>query len=89
MEDPGGKSAVTEGMNMEKRVLSWGSEGRSLAREGTVGPSFAEVWVVVTTGMERAFANLRSFCVVRTLLGWVSLGGDDLGERRTYMLSNS
>lgn len=53
---------------MEKRVLSWGFEGRSWARDGTVGPSLAEVCVVVTTGTEREFANLRSFWVVRTLV---------------------
>jgi hypothetical protein len=56
-----------EGMDMEKRVLSCGDEGRSCARAETVGPSLAEVWVVVTTGTERVFANLRSFWVVRTL----------------------
>lgn len=51
-----GREPRMEGMAMEKRVLSWGGEGRSAAREGTVSPSLAEVWVVVWTGIESAEA---------------------------------
>lgn len=54
---------------MEKRVLSWGAEGRRSATAGTVGPSLAEVWVVVMTGMEKTREKWRSFWVVRTLEG--------------------
>ena len=62
-----GRRSATAGMSMEKRVLSWGVEGRREAREGTVGPSFAVVWVVAWMGMEKWEAKLRSFWVVRTL----------------------
>jgi hypothetical protein len=53
---------------MLKRVLSTGGEGRRLAREGIVGPSLAEVWVVAWMGMVRFLAKVRSFCWVRALL---------------------
>jgi hypothetical protein len=52
---------------MENLVLSWGGEGRREAIAGTVGPSLAEVWVVVWMGMERDWAYVRSLTVVVTL----------------------
>lgn len=67
ISDFGARVDATDGINMEKRVLSWGGDGRREARDETVGPSLDEVWVVVMVGIERRLANVMSFCVVRTL----------------------
>ena len=48
-------------------VLSCGGVGSKPASEGTVGPSFCVVCVVVCTGRPKFEANLTSFSVVRTL----------------------
>jgi hypothetical protein len=64
-------SSTMEGVYMENLVLSCAGEGSSAAMEGTVGPSLATVWVVAWTGIEKALAKVRSFCVVRTLFGEV------------------
>lgn len=60
-------SSTMEGVYMENLVLSWAGEGSRAAMDGTVGPSFATVWVVAWTGMEKALAKVRSFWVVRML----------------------
>jgi hypothetical protein len=74
---------------MEKEVLSIGAgllSGIRLRTEGTMGPRRGAFWVVVRTGMERAAAMRRSFCVVRTLASVLVsdlLGEDGTGEGRT------
>jgi hypothetical protein len=60
----------TEGIHIEKIVLSIGAGdegGKRDETEGTMGPRRRAFWVVVRTGIERAEANRSSFWVVRTL----------------------